>query len=47
MAVGSCSVHINESKKELIPHGSLAFPCAGYQEPYSMDGKREFPWHWH
>ena len=47
MIEGFCHVNLNPRKKELKAHGSLAFPCAGYQESYSKHGCREFPWHWH
>ena len=47
MGLNTCSVNINPSRKELKPHGSIEFPCAGYWDRYSEQTRREFPWHWH
>lgn len=47
MGLDKCSVNINPSRKELKPHGSFEFPCAGYWDWYGEQTRREFPWHWH
>lgn len=47
MALQTCALNTNNKKKELRPHGSLEFPCAGYQSSHS-DSIRDFiSWHWH
>lgn len=33
--------------KELKPHGTDAFPVAGYEEFYRVKGGYFLPWHWH
>ena len=30
MGLQKCGLNLNNVSKELQPHGSLAFPCAGY-----------------
>lgn len=45
MALQTCGLTVTRTQKELQPHGTLAFPCAGFDEWY--DEKREIPWHWH
>ena len=47
MGIGKCFVNINPRQKELQPHGSLEFPCAGYWDRYGEQTRKEFPWHWH
>lgn len=47
MALQTCALNTNNKKKELRPHGSLEFPCAGYESSHS-DSIRDFiSWHWH
>lgn len=29
------------------PHGTIEFPCAGYDSVYSVDNVSRIPWHWH
>lgn len=47
MALQECTLHLNQRLKELNPHGSLAFPCAGYSSVYTDDEENAIPWHWH
>ncbi len=47
MALQSCSLTVNREKKELKPHGTPAFPCAGYQSAPRMNIDDAIPWHWH
>ena len=46
MGLEHCGLNINTLHQELKPHGSAAFPCAGYEE-YCAETKRSVPWHWH
>lgn len=47
MALQECGLNLNRVSKELQPHGSLEFPCAGYSS-YHMDRQEDIiPWHWH
>lgn len=45
MALQKCGLNISNNFKELLPHGTLEFPCAGYQETYSNNNI--IPWHRH
>lgn len=47
MALQECGLNLNHISKELQPHGSLAFPCAGYESHHSSRKEDEIPWHWH
>lgn len=47
MALQECGLNLNKVSKELQPHGSLAFPCAGYSSRYTDRQENGFPWHWH
>ena len=40
-------LNITPQRRELQPHGTLDFPCAGYAECYSPDPDHALPWHWH
>ncbi len=47
MALRQCGLNLDRARRELQPHGTLGFPCAGYAERCE-DGPEEFiPWHWH
>ncbi|MCI8563738.1 MAG: AraC family transcriptional regulator [Lachnospiraceae bacterium] len=47
MALQECGLNLNRVSKELQPHGSLQFPCAGYSSSH-MDRQEDIiPWHWH
>ena len=47
MGLQECGLNINHSKKELQPHGTLEFPCAGYTSTHTNDPRDTIPWHWH
>lgn len=47
MALQECGLNLNKVSKELQPHGSLAFPCAGYSSYYTDRQEDIIPWHWH
>jgi len=47
MALQKCALNLNRVSKELQPHGSLAFPCAGYSSHYTDKQEDIIPWHWH
>ncbi len=47
MALQKCGLNLNKVSKELQPHGSLEFPCAGYSSYYSDRPEDIIPWHWH
>lgn len=47
MALQECGLNLNKVSKELQPHGSLEFPCAGYSASYTDTPEDVIPWHWH
>lgn len=47
MALQECGLNLNKSSKELKPHGSLEFPCAGYASSHTDKQEDIIPWHWH
>lgn len=47
MALQECGLNLNKVSKELQPHGSLAFPCAGYSSCHIDRQEDVIPWHWH
>lgn len=47
MALQKCGLNLNSVSKELQPHGSLAFPCAGYASHHTDRPEDDIPWHWH
>lgn len=47
MALQECGLNLNRVSKELQPHGSLEFPCAGYSAVYTDRQEDIIPWHWH
>lgn len=47
MALQKCELNLNRASKELRPHGSLQFPCAGYSSYYTDRQEDVIPWHWH
>lgn len=47
MALQECGLNLNRGLKELQPHGTLAFPCAGYSALYTHSPEDIIPWHWH
>lgn len=47
MALQKCGLNRNRKNKELQPHGSLEFPCAGYESAHTNSIDDFIPWHWH
>lgn len=47
MGLQSCGLNLDQSYKELQPHGTLEFPCAGYSSDYTDNADDVIPWHWH
>lgn len=47
MALQECGLNLNKGSKELQPHGSLEFPCAGYHSSHTDRQEDVIPWHWH
>ncbi len=47
MALQECGLNLNKVSKELQPHGSLEFPCAGYSSYHTDRQEDIIPWHWH
>lgn len=47
MALQKCGLNRNRKNKELQPHGSLEFPCAGYESAHTDSINDFIPWHWH
>lgn len=47
MALQKCMLNLNQKLKELNPHGTLEFPCAGYSSFYTDKEENAIPWHWH
>ncbi len=47
MALQKCGLNLNKASKELQPHGSLDFPCAGYESYHTEKPEDTVPWHWH
>ncbi len=47
MALQECGLNLNSASKELQPHGSLEFPCAGYSSCHRDRQEDIIPWHWH
>lgn len=44
MPLANCTIMIDKTGRELVQHGSTAFPAACYHDDLS---KNEVPWHWH
>lgn len=47
MGIQKCGLNLNRMQKELQPHGTFDFPCAGYSEWYTDKSEPSIPWHWH
>ena len=47
MALQECGLNLNSDSKELLPQGTLEFPCAGYSSHYTDIPDDIIPWHWH
>lgn len=44
MALSQCGTTVDQSGRELVTHGTTAFPIACYQDDFR---KMDVPWHWH
>lgn len=44
MALAECMTTVDKSGRELVEHGTTAFPIACYQDDFR---KMDVPWHWH
>ena len=47
MALQNCALNLNRTGRELQPHGTPDFPCAGYSSVYTDSAGDVVPWHWH
>lgn len=47
MGLQKCGLNLDHTNKELLPHGTLEFPCAGYSALYTDAAADIIPWHWH
>ncbi len=47
MALQKCGLNINSTNKELLPHGTASFPCAGYESAHTNSIEDLIVWHWH
>lgn len=47
MGLQRCGLNLNQVSRELQPHGTPDFPCAGYDSRYTDKPEDVIPWHWH
>lgn len=47
MSLQECTVSTDQDRREVCPHGTIEFPCAGYDSVYSSHAINRIPWHWH
>lgn len=47
MGLQKCALNLNRIGRELQPHGTPEFPCAGYSAVYTDKAEEVIPWHWH
>ena len=47
MGLQKCGLNCDRTRKELKPHGTVDFPCAGYSEQCTDKHEDMIPWHWH
>ena len=47
MALQECGLNLNRDLRELQPHGTMDFPCAGYSSYHKKRLEDIIPWHWH
>ena len=47
MGLQVCGLNLDAERKELLPHGTPEFPCAGYLERLTDQPGDSIPWHWH
>ena len=45
MALQECGLNLNRVSKELQPHGTIDFPCAGYTSYHTERQEDIIPWH--
>lgn len=46
MSLQECTVSTDQDRREVCPHGTIEFPCAGYDSVYSSHAINRIPWHW-
>ncbi len=47
MALDKCGLNTNSKNKELKPHGTFSFPCAGYKSTHTDSISSFITWHYH
>lgn len=47
MALQKCGLNLNHLSRELQPHGTSDFSCAGYASRHTDRPEEAIPWHWH
>lgn len=47
MALQTCGLNLNRNLQEMQPHGTQAFPCAGFASYHTEKPCDVIPWHWH
>lgn len=47
MALQECTLNLDRTGRELSPHGTIDFPCAGYSSRCTSRAWDELPWHYH
>ncbi len=47
MSLDACDVHVNPKQMELRPHGTVDFPCGGYDTDIRQGKDEGVSWHWH
>ena len=47
MGLQKCGLNLNRVSRELQPHGTYDFPCAGYASLHTDKPEDAIPWHWH
>lgn len=47
MGLQECGLKLDYAQRELQPHGTREFPCAGYGAGYTDSEVDAIPWHWH
>lgn len=47
MALQECGLNLNRGLRELQPHGTMDFPCAGYSSYHKERLEDIISWHWH
>lgn len=47
MGLQECELKLDHAQRELRPHGTREFPCAGYGAHYTNSEEDAVPWHWH